>query len=282
MPNLVTDLMVNRVDFVDEGANSEAFIEIYKRKEHSTTMKFDEIIGKLKPEEADVIKNKLSAVQAALDAANEKLGVANSTIASKDVDLAKAKEKIDELMANGNDGECMCDGEEDENGVCKECGKPKKTKKSVSGVDETEVLKGISPEAKAFIEKLKAQKEAAEEVVRKNAEEAKQAEAIAKAASLKALPVKQEDLIEVVKSCDDKMLDMLTTINAVIEGTVLEEVGKNAGNGAGTASTDAWSTIEKKAEELAEREGITKAKAITKVIKENPGLYKDYLTGGAK
>ena len=33
MPYLLEDLVITRVDLVDEGANSAAFIELYKRKE---------------------------------------------------------------------------------------------------------------------------------------------------------------------------------------------------------------------------------------------------------
>ena len=38
MPYLLEDLVIERIDLVDEGANSAAFIEIYKRKEQSNTM----------------------------------------------------------------------------------------------------------------------------------------------------------------------------------------------------------------------------------------------------
>ena len=74
------------------------------------------------------------------------------------------------------------------------------------------------------------------------------------------------------------ILDLLTVVNAALEGVVLGEVGKNHATGGGS---DAWSKIESKAAEIVANESITKAKAISRVIKENPELYKEYLQGGA-
>ena len=125
---------------------------------------------------------------------------------------------------------------------------------------------------------MKAQKEAAEEELRKSKEAEIQSKAVAKAAQLKALPVETEKLVEVLKGCSPELLDMLTTINAAIEGTVLDEVGKSAG---GSTGADAWSKIEAKAEEVAKRDNVTKQKAVSIAIKENPDLYKEYLQGGA-
>ena len=103
-------------------------------------------------------------------------------------------------------------------------------------------------------------------------------EAVAKAAELKALPIGTEKLVGVLKSCSADMVDVLTTINAAIEGTVLDEVGKSNADSKGA---DAWSKIEAKADEIAKRDSVTKQKAVSIAIKENPELYKEYLQGGA-
>jgi uncharacterized protein YdaT len=101
---------------------------------------------------------------------------------------------------------------------------------------------------------------------------------VAKAAELKALPIKTEKLVEVLKNCGTDMIEVLTTINAAIEGTVLSEVGKS---NAGSNGADSWAKIESKADEIAKRDSVTKQKAVSIVIKENPELYKEYLQGGA-
>ena len=287
MPYALLDLVVDRVDLVDEGANSAAFIELYKRKETVKPMGFEEILSKMKPEHASVIQGVIDAKDADLAKARGDLEAANQNLAGKEVELgeanealAKANTEIETLKAK-NDS-CECDGEADENGTCKSCGKPKKS----AAFDETETLKSMPEAARAMFEKMRAQKEAAEEQIRKANEEKVNAEAIAKAASLKAIPVEQEKLVGILKSCSAEVADLLTTINAAIENTVLDEVGKNRGNGASTGgsntSDEAWDKLEKKAEEIAKRDSVTKEKAMATALSENPELYREYLNGGAK
>lgn len=273
------DLVVDRVDLVDEGANSAAFIELYKRKEICEAMNFEEILSKLKPEHAEVIQAAFDEANGSIEKMRNDLDEANRTIADKDVEiatvneeLAKAKSEVEVLKS----APCTCGGEATDEGMCKECGKLVKK----SAPSEDEVLKSMPEAAREMFIKMRAQKDAAEEAVRKAAEEKAENEAIAKAASLKALPVEQEKLVGIVKSASEEVLELLTTINNAIEQTVLDEVGKNKGNGAKLDGPDAWSEIEAKANEIAKRDGITIEKAIGKAVEENPELYRNYLEGG--
>lgn len=284
MPYLLDDLVINRVDLVDEGANSAAFIELYKRKEQST-MNVTEILSKMKPEHSSV-------VQAAIDAATEELRKSKEelTAVTKErddalADLQKSKDDLAAVTKERDDAKaeldkaketCECDGEEDEDGMCKSCGKPKK---KAAAFDETETMKSMPADVRAMFEKMKNQKDAAEEELRKAKEAEAESAAIAKANELKAIPVSQEVLVGVIKNASKDVLDILAVANAAIEGTVLSEVGKSH---TGTGTTDAWSKIEKKADEYVTEKNVTKAKAISMVIKENPELYKEYLQGGAK
>lgn len=289
MPYLLEDLVVDRVDLVDEGANSAAFIELYKRKEQVATMDIKEILSKMKPEHSAVIqaeldklsgeitkaKADLAIVTSERDTATQDLVKAKNGLTAANDELGKTRSELETLKAKGS-GECTCDGEADENGTCKVCGKPKPKKKA--DFDEEETLKSLPEAARAMFAKMRAQKEAAEEEVRKAKEAEKTAEAVAKAAELKALPIESEKLVGVLKNCGADMIDVLTTINAAIEGTVLSEVGKSS---SGSGGTDAWSKIEAKADEIAKRDNVTKQKAVSIAIKENPDLYKEYLQGGA-
>ena len=280
MPNLVIDLDIDRVDFVDEGANSASFIELYKRKENTKHMTVEEILSKMKPEHADVLRDAISK-------AKEDLAVAAAERDTAQQDLAKAKEDLNvantELAAKASEIETLkakgCTKKYDEEG-CKDCDKRASCKKAASGAgfDEEEAIKSMPEAAREIFAKMKAQKDAAEEELRKSKEAEQQAEAVAKAAQLKALPVESAKLVEVIKGCNPDMLDLLTTINAAIEGTVLDEVGKSH---AGASGADAWSKIEIKAGEIAKRDSVTKQKAVAIAIKENPELYKEYLQGGA-
>lgn len=261
------DLVIDRVDLVDEGANSAAFIELYKRREKSKPMEFNEILSKMKPEHAKVVTDAIEAKDAELAKAREDLDAANQSIADKDAELntandalAKANAELEALKAEQPTGE----------GV----------EKSAT-IDETELLKSMPEAAREVFLKMRAQKDAAEEQVRKAAEKQAEDEAIAKAASLKAIPVDQAKLVGVVKGCTPEMLEILTLANSAIEAAVLGEVGKSAGNGASTTDPDAWAEIEKKASEIQARDSVTKEKAISIAVSENPELYKRYIAGGA-
>lgn len=257
MPNLVVDLDVNRVDLVDEGACSAAFIELYKRKEKHMDVK--EILSKMKPEHAAVIEEAIDKAKSDLQAVTAERDAAQADLAKAKEDLTAVTTELEEFKAKKK--------EDEEN-----CGKTG----TGTGFDEEETMKSMPEAAKQIFAKMKAQKEAAEEELRKAKDAEAHSEAVAKAAQLKALPVETSKLVEVIKGCSPDLLDVLTTINAAIEGTVLDEVGKSRGG-----STDAWSKIEAKAEEVAKRDNVTKQKAVSIAIKENPDLYKEYLQGGA-
>lgn len=277
MPYILEDLVIDRVDLVDEGANSAAFIEVFKRKEQETVMDFSEIISKLKPEHASVIQHELDAANAELEKArNENIDL-QSQLEKANGALAAANEELEVLKAKECDT-CECDGEADENGTCKACGKPKK---KGTGFDEAEVLKAMPAAAREAFEKMRAQKEAAEEQVRKAAEEKIEAEAVAKAATMKSLPVEQKDLVEILKSCSPEVVAVLEAASNAIDGVVLDEVGKSKPVDVATGADSAWAQIEAKAEEIAKRDSVTKQRAIGIAIKENPELYKEYLDGGA-
>ena len=282
MPYLLDNLVIDRVDLVDEGANSAAFIQLYKRKERCAVMDVNEILSKLKPEHAGVIQQELDRLNGEL----EKGKTAQADLATAQAEITTLKSKLPcecdgEADENGvckncgctkkskEDSECSCDGEADENGVCKKCGKTK-------AFDETETLKRMPAAAQEAFAKMKAQKEAAEEELRKAKEAEAEAEAVTKAASLKSLPVSQETLVGIVKNCSPEVFDVLSTINAALDGVVLNEIGKSSDGLAG-----AWDKIEAKAAEIATRDNVTKQKAISIAIKENPELYNDYLQGGA-
>ena len=251
MPYRLDDLVVNRVDFVNEGANSEAFIEVFKRKEQTRSMEISEILSKMKPEHASVVQEQLDA----LEKAREDLDAANTTISEQATKLEEANDALAKANA------------ELEN-----------LKAPTAEPDEDEVLKSMPEGIREEFLKMRAQKEAAEEQVRKAAEEKLEAEAVAKAASMKSLPVEQSKLVSILKNCDQAVVDVLSAAAAAIDKTVLDEVGKS---GKGKSDADAWAQIEAAADKIAERDSITKQKAIGIAVKENPELYREYLNGGA-
>lgn len=251
MANLVVGLMVDRVDLVDEGANSAAFIRLYKRKEteQKMPMTFDEILAKMLPEHVEVIKSELEKAKSEVPSdVQEEL--------QKAKDDLKAKEEALQELAKRKDDE----GDDEP--------------------DMEEVMKSLDPTVQKYFNQLKAQKEAAEAMAKSAAEKQLHEEAVAKAKELKALPVAEDKLVEVVKSASPEVLNVLKAAsNFIEESGLLDEVGKSRGNDGGA---DAWTRIEKRASEIMTAEGITKEAAISRVIKQHPDLYREYLNGGTE
>ena len=276
MPYLLQDLVIDRVDVVEEGACSAAFIEICKRKEKANNMSFEEIIAKMKPEHAEVIKAELKkstdkvaeltgqveTLNADVQKANTALTDAQGALSKAQEDLKVEKAKNEELSKAG-------------------CGGKKKTSKAGCGScdeeDEEEVIKSMPEAAQALFKTMKAQKEAAEEEIRKAKDAELTAQAIAKAKTMKSLPIEENALVDILKSADEAVVNLLSATAAAIDGTVLTEVGKSAPKG----PNDAWATIEAEASKIAKERNITEQKAVSVVIKEKPELYKQYLEGGA-
>ena len=251
VPNLLMDLVVDRVDLVDEGANSAAFIKLYKRKERDATMDFNEIIAKLKPEHAEVIQEEIAKAKAEVpEEIAKELSDTKEKLETTESELTKMKEDVN------------------------------KAKEPAEEENFEEVIKSLDPAVQKVFKSLQTQKEAAEQIAKQLSEQKEEEEAIAKAKSLKALPVEEEKLVQVVKGISDDVYEILKSAAKVLEESdIFEEVGKGKGD---AGSIDAWSRIEKKAREVAKRDGITIEKAIGVVINENPELYKEYLSGGAK
>lgn len=276
MPYLLQDLVIDRVDVVEEGACSAAFIEICKRKEKANVMTFEEIIAKMKPEHADVIKaelkkstDKVAELTGQVETLNADVQKANTALTDAQGALSKTQEEL--RVEKAKNEELSKAG----------CGGKKKTSKAGCGSsdedDEEEVIKSMPEAAQALFKTMKAQKEAAEEEIRKAKDAELTAQAVAKAKTMKSLPIEENALVDILKSADEAVVNLLSATAAAIDGTVLTEVGKSAPKG----PNDAWATIEAEASKIAKERNITEQKAVSVVIKEKPELYKQYLEGGA-
>lgn len=274
MPKMITDLTIDRVDLVEEGANSAAFIRLYKSR--GEKMNYESILKSLKPEHAEVIKAEVAKAKEAFDTANQTIVEKDATITALNTKVAELEEAAKRKPCKKEDD--MEDDDEGE-GCGGSCGKSDKT--SGTSFDETEVVKSMPEEARQLFAKMRMQKEAAEEELRKAKEAEADADAKNKAAMLKSLPIEQSDLVDFIKA-NPTSFDMLNTIAAAIDGAVFNEVGKSKdGSVFSTTSNDAWGQIEKEAKAIAASEGITEQAAVGRVIKEKPELYKQYLEGGA-
>lgn len=276
MPTELKRLKIDRVDLVPEGANSAAFVTLYKGKEMKS-MDASEILEKLKPEHAEVIKSAFAELEKQKKQAEDEAAAAKKEAADAKAEAAK-KPAGEPSAASAKEDEAK-----------KACGEKKgepsdaaKAKEGTTSFDDTETLtKGLDPQVAAYIEQIKKQKDAAEEAAREAIAKERHMNAVNKAAELKALPIAADELISFIEKSSDETVDMLSAIAKGIEGTVLSEVGKSTDKTFSASSSDAWARIEKAAEKIAAERNVSVAKATGMVIKEQPELYKEYLEGGA-
>ena len=268
-------LKINRVDLVPEGANSAAFVTLYKGKE-GKPMEFEEILEKMKPEHAEVIKSKFAEAEAAKEAAEEELAKAKTCPVCGEKHSPFCVEKANDTSAEGEEPE---EEDESEDDVEKET---TTTTGGTTSFDEDEtLLKSLPEELQSFVAKMRQQKEAAEEVAKAAIARERHAEAVSKATELKALPIATDELVSFIEKSNEETVDMLTAIAKAIDSTVLTEAGSNDSGSFAKSAGDAWAKLESKAAEIAKERGISKAKGMTAAIDEFPELYREYLEGGA-
>lgn len=268
MPNIITELIVERVDLVEEGANSAAFIELYKRREKQKVMEFTDVLAILTSEQSEVVKSKVTDLEGKLAVATDDLTKNNEKIIELTSTLdavTKAKEEAEEALKAAKEAEMEAEAK----------------KASGNTIDETEVLKSMPKELQDMFKTLKTQKDVAEDALKKSNEAKAEAEAVSKALSLKNLPIEQSVLVSVLKTASKEVVDLLDVVNAAIDVTVLSEVGKSTNGKEAKDSNASWTKIEAAADVIVKSKGITQAKAIAEVIKTQPELYKQYLNGGA-
>jgi hypothetical protein len=273
MPQAILELNVNRVDLVDEGCNSASFIKLVKRKEQDSAMEFDEILAKMKPEHKAVIE---AEIEKAKSANAGKCPVCGATLVNGkcpdcEKKMADAKDEVAKAKAACATAEEKAKKLEDE-----------KNTGNTKSQSVEDVMKGLDPAVQEVFKNMQEEVKKSREAAQKAEEARITEEAVAKAKSLSYLPVEQEKLVDVMKSVPTEVFEILKSANKIIgDSGLFEEFGKKKENTAGSTD-DAWAQIEKKAEAISAEEKVTKAKAISMAIKQNPDLYRQYLNGGDK
>jgi predicted nucleic acid-binding Zn-ribbon protein len=246
MPTLITDLVIERVDLVDDGANSEAFIKLYKRRKELDHMNFDEILKELKAEHVEAITAELAKAKA------EVPEDVCAKMASTDAELEATKAELAEVKETVN-----------------------KAKEETSS--DEDVIKSLDPAVQELFKSMTAQKEAAEAIAKQLNEQKVEEEAITKAKELKSLPADEKTLVMIAKTATPEVFEVLKAASKLVEDS---EILKEKGSASTTNTQDAWAKIEKAAIDIATADNITQQKAIARVIKEQPDLYREYLKGG--
>lgn len=168
------------------------------------------------------------------------------------------------------------DGEDDDEEDAKKGGNTKPdVKKSAPTAQHEDIYAGLHPTVAAELQRL--QKRADEADERELTDIAKKYEIIGK---------KPEELVPVLKSLKaaggTAYTDMIGILDASVEAVsksgMFAEIGKSGGYGGG--EPDAWSKIEKKADEIqVANPSMSRAAAIDKACEQNPQLVHEYENG---
>ena len=296
MASKLKDLIISKVDFVDEGANPDAYIRIFKRNDAaengesrdgagSEGESIDKDISILADRVADEIGKRLErAIEKMVNASGsdgeepanpkeddddkEPKGEKEEMIDKKKLTAAELAflEDIEKRCAAKDDGAAEDGGNAEAIETAAAEGRVEKS--AAEGTDNPEdIYKGIHPAVKAELEALK-----------KFREEAEDRELMAVAKKYEITGKKAEDLVPMLKSLRNAGGTAYTDMIAVLDQTVemieksgaFAEIGKS-GNGAAQGS--AWAEADAKAVELMKsRVGLTKAQALDEVFTQDPGL----------
>lgn len=250
-PKRLTGIVIKELSLVDTPANEAARVSIWKR-----------------------------ADSAALAASLNKQGdeIMDLDAVSKSLEVAEAK--LGELTKRADEADATIKRLSDENAVLKtDLEKAKAEAEAKDKCDKTpeELAKSDLPEnVRKAVESLEKRAAEAEEKLAKAEAQAEQAEFIKKAGGYSNVPFKAEDigglLMRVAKG-------MTTAADAkTLEGILksLDEASKQVMAERGISKSDPDSPIAKldrMAKDVAEKEGITYAKAYAKVMEANTELY---------
>ena len=153
---------------------------------------------------------------------------------------------------------------------------------------QEEVAKAVSAAMSEVTKGIQSQMEAVFAPVKKRAEELEQAELSEVAKKYEILGTKPEQLVPVLKTLKETSQEayenMISTLDAQAEAIeksgLFSEIGKSgaAGGDVGSmSSNEAWTAIEKRADELMAKEtGLTRHQAIDRVCMANPALVHAY------
>lgn len=222
-------------------------------------MNFEEILKSLPEDQQNTVKAELTKAKAEMP---------EGAVSAED------KKKLEDELAQAKK----------DKGVVEE--ELKKVKESQNNTNPEDILKNVDPAIRAIIEKTRNQAAAAEAEIKKMKDTQEKTEALAKAKELPNLCGKPEDVADAfvkMKNADEtafsQVFGMMKAANEMISKNVnLGEVGTSgAAEDITKAADEAWTAIEKKADEIQKAKNCTKESAIAKAVSENPDLYKKYL-----
>lgn len=247
MQTFLVNLDLSRIALCNAGCNTRADILLTKRKETDTMPSFASYEDVAKSLEPDVLSLIQAHFKSELDAA----------IKAKDAEIDGLNKSITNLQTTVDTLK-------------------KSAPTEPSEPSPEELLKGLNPEVKKMFENQQA---LLNQLIAKDQE----ATANARFAAVKALPVEEAALKEVLKTASPATYDVLVAAaKAVSEATLTEPAGSDADGDISKSANDAYAVLEKSAKEyMTAHPEMSFEQAFTAVCTSNPDAYVNY-TKGAK
>jgi chromosome segregation ATPase len=302
----LVDADIQRVDFVKAGAQQHSKIAIFKTA-------FNNVKQALLKKDSDLAIGHIDQIEAVMEEDEtmqdeaKLLEIIQKTVAEA-IAKSKMKEDEDEDELKKKKKKIKMEEDEDEDELKKKKSKMKedenededelKKKKSKLEEDEDELKKkklvAKSRDDRTTVEKLQNLEDSNKQLrqdIAKMINDARKKEFVAKAAELKNIPGKSEDLGTALKNIHDldpKAYDVISSVlksaDTIIANNTFVEYGSGVyGDATSTTPEDAWNQIEKMAAAIVLKDGnVTSEKAITSVLKTAEGqkLYALYNRGG--
>lgn len=283
MPNRLSDMTIDEISLVDEGANGEARVVIFKAKHpHSNDNGDDDDVV------ADTLLSKFGqSVPGGSPGDPDAAAFAVAQLKEQDMDieaLSKALEdaeaKLVALEKRTTDAESAL---EDANAVIKakddEISEMKKS--LVPGPTDEDFMKSLPESVRKRFEEAEAKAKAAEEAVAKMQAAAEAQEAIAKAREMgvgkpeEVGPLLLRVRKGVTTEADAEVLE--TMLKAQSEQGKVAHLFKSVGSSA-AVDGDPETLIKAKADEIQKaNKGMTAEQAYAKAVEDNPSLYNAYV-----
>lgn len=267
---VMIDTKLDRVDLVEEGSCSEAYILMYKGKEGALKVskeRVEAILAKMKPEYATEVREYF---EGEIEKAKCKKSEEDNEMKQTKEELQKAQ---DELKKAQDDLKCVNDELAKAN---KELEDVKKSKCDEEP-DFEEVLKSAPENMRGFLKQLKQSQDEALAKAKELEAERVHNEAVAKAKELSVLPVEEAELVDLLKSKEGAVVTpMLEKIaKSIGEAGLLDEKG----TGSNYNNNDEHADISAKISSLAKSKNITLEKAAIELFKADPEAYAKYNGG---
>lgn len=249
MQTYLVNLDLTRIALCNAGCNTRADILLTKRKETDSMPNFTSYEDVAKSLEPDVLALITKHFQDELDAA----------VKAKDDEISNLSKSVTTLQETVE--------------TLKKAAPTEGTDPVASTED---VFKGVSPEVKKRFDEQQA---LLNQLIAKDQE----ATANARFAAVKALPVEEKTLKEVLKTASPATYDVLVAAaKAVSDVTLKEPLGSEADGDISKSANDTYAVLEKSAKEyMTTHPEVTFEQAFTEACMSNPDAYLDY-TKGAK